>query len=68
VLVLVVWLVTGLVVLLVLGSVLFGVAGSLRRLARELGALERELEPVRTQVRATAERAATAGERPGDRR
>ena len=55
---LVVWIVTGLVVLAVLGSVLFGVAGSLRRLGRELDALDRELEPVRTQARATAARAA----------
>ena len=61
---LVVWIVTGLVVLAVLGSVLFGVAGSLRRLGSELDALDRELEPVRTQARATAARAAAVRDRP----
>jgi hypothetical protein len=55
---LVVWVVTGLVVLAVLGSVLVGVAGSLKRLGRELAALEEELEPLRAQVSATAARAA----------
>ena len=60
---LVVWGVTLLVVLVVLGSVLFGVAGALRRLGRELGALEQELEPVRTQAQATAARAAALGDR-----
>jgi hypothetical protein len=61
---LVVWGVTALVVLVVLGSVVFGVLGSLRRLGRELDALDRELEPVRTQARATAARAAALGDRP----
>ena len=65
---LVVWIVTGLVVLAVLGSVLFGVAGSLRRLGQELSALERELEPVRTQAQATAARAAAVRERRADGR
>ena len=58
---LVVWIVTGLIVLAVLGSVLFGVLGSLRRLGGELAALDRELEPLRTQARATAVRAAAVG-------
>jgi hypothetical protein len=60
---LVVWIVAGLVVLAVLGSVLFGLAGSLRRLGGELAALEREVEPVRTQVEKTAARAAVLRER-----
>ena len=65
---LVVWIVTGLVVVAVLGSVLFGVAGALRRLAGELSAFERELEPVRAQAQATAARAAAVRELPGNGR
>jgi hypothetical protein len=65
---LVVWIVTGLVVVAVLGSVLFGVAGALRRLGTELSAFERELEPVRTQAQATAARAAAVRERQADQR
>jgi predicted Holliday junction resolvase-like endonuclease len=60
---LVVWIVAVLVVLTVLGSVLFGLAGSLRRLRGELSALEREVEPVRTQAQQTAARAAAVRER-----
>ena len=63
---LVVWGVTGLVVLVVLGSVLFGVLGSLRRLGREAAALQRELEPVLAQGRQTAERAASVRGRPAN--
>ena len=62
-LLLVVWIVAALVVLVVLGSVLFGVAGSLRRLHGELAALEREVEPVRTQAQRTATRAAEVRQR-----
>ena len=65
---LVVWIVTGLVVVAVLGSVVFAVVGALRRLGRELSALEQELEPVRTQAQATAARAAAVRERPADGR
>ena len=60
---LVVWVVAGLVVLAVLGSVLFGLAGSLRRLGGELSALEREVEPVRTQIQQTATSAAAVRRR-----
>ena len=63
VLMLVVWIVAGLVVLAAFGSVLFGLAGSLRRLSGELSALEREVQPVRTQVEQTAARAAAVHER-----
>ena len=59
----VVWIVAVLVVLAVLGSVLFGLAGSLRRLGGELSALEREVAPVRTQAQQTAARAAAVRER-----
>ena len=60
---LVVWIVTALVVVAVLGSVLFGLAGSLRRLGGELSALEREVAPVRTQAQQTAARASAVRER-----
>ena len=60
---LVVWIVAGLVVLAVLGSVLFGLAGSLRRLGGELSALERAVEPVRTEAQRTATRAAAVRQR-----
>ena len=60
---LVVWIVAGLVVLAVLGSVLFGLAGSLRRLGRELSAFDRELQPVLAQAQQTAARAAAVRER-----
>ena len=63
---LVVWIVAGLVVLAVLGSLLFGLAGSLRRLGGELAALEREVAPVRTQAQQTAARAAAGRERPAE--
>ena len=63
---LVVWVVAGLVALAVLGSVLVGVLGSLRRLGGELAALERDLQPVRSQAAATAAHAAAVGGRPGD--
>ncbi len=63
---LVVWVVTALVVLVVLGSVLFGVLGALRRLGRELDAFDRELAPVRSQAQATAARAAELRAGPAD--
>jgi hypothetical protein len=63
---LVVWIVAVLVALAVLGSVLFGVAGSLRRLRGELAALQREVEPVRAQAQQTAVRAAAVRERSSD--
>jgi hypothetical protein len=43
--------------------VLFGLAGSLRRFRGELSALQREVEPVRTQAQQTAARAAAVRER-----
>jgi hypothetical protein len=60
---LVVWIVAGLVVLAVLGSVLFGLAGSLRRLRRELSAFERELQPVLDEAQGAAARATALRER-----
>ncbi len=55
---LVVWGVTALLALVVLGSVLFVVVGSLRRLGRELQAAEREVRPLLEQAQATGARAA----------
>ena len=63
---LVVWVVAALIALVVLGSVLFLVVGSLRRLGRELDAFDRELAPVRTQAQATAARAAALRGGPSD--
>jgi hypothetical protein len=57
VLLLIVWIVAGLVVLAVLGSVLFGVFSSMRRLGRELAAFEGELRPVLEQAQQSAARA-----------
>jgi hypothetical protein len=55
---LIVWTVTGMVVLAVLGSVGVGLLGALRRLGRELAAFEGELRPVLEQAEASAVRAA----------
>ena len=63
---LVVWGVTALVVLVVLGSVVFGVAGSSRRLGREAAALQQELEPVLGAAQQTAALAAARRERPAN--
>jgi predicted Holliday junction resolvase-like endonuclease len=63
VLLLIVWVVTGLVVLVVLGSVLFGVVSSLRRLGREVAAFRSELQPVLEQAQRSAARAAAVRER-----
>ncbi len=60
---LVVWIVAGLVAATVLGGVLFGVFGSLRRLSGELTAFERELRPVAEQAQRAAARAAAVRER-----
>jgi hypothetical protein len=59
---LIVWIVAGLVVLAVLGSVLFGVFGSLRRLGKEVAAFETEVRPVLERAQASAARAAAVRE------
>ena len=61
-LLLIVWIVTGVVVLAVLGSVLFGVVGALRRLGREVEGFQRELAPVLDDVQRTAARATAVQE------
>jgi hypothetical protein len=59
---LIVWIVAGVVVLAVLGSVLFGVVGSLRRLGREVHGFQQELAPLLAQAQQTATRAAAVQE------
>ena len=62
-LLLIVWIVAGLVVLVVLGSVLFGVVSSLRRLGREVAAFQSEVQPVLEQAQRSAARAEAVRER-----
>jgi hypothetical protein len=59
---LIVWIVAGVVVLAVLGSVLFGVVGSLRRLGREVHGFQRELAPLVAQAQEAATRATAVQE------
>jgi hypothetical protein len=66
VLLLVVWIAVAVVVLVVLGSVGYGLVGAMQRLRREVAALDRDLRPVlaqvQAQVQASTERvAATRG-------
>jgi hypothetical protein len=62
VLLLIVWIVTGVVVLAVLGSVIFGVVASLRRLGREVHGFQQDLAPLLDQAQQTAARAAAVQE------
>jgi hypothetical protein len=50
VLLLVVWIAVAVVVLVVLGSVGYGLVGAMRRLRREVAVLDRDLRPVLDQV------------------
>ena len=56
--VLIVWIVVAVLAVVVLGVLAFGVLGALGRLNRELRALERDVQPLRVEAQATAERAA----------
>ena len=60
-LLLIIWIAVAVVVLVVLGSVVFGVVGAMKRLSREVAALDRDLRPVLAQVQETAARAAASG-------
>lgn len=60
-LLLVVWIAVAVVVLVVLGSIVFGLVGSMERLGREVAALDRDLRPVLAQVQEAATRAAATG-------
>lgn len=57
-LLLVVWLVVGVLAVLVLGGVAYGVLGAAARLRREVEAVDRDLRPVLEDVQRTAARAA----------
>ena len=59
-LLLVVWIAVAVVVVVVLGSLVFGLVGALTRLGREVAALDAELRPVLAQVQATSERISAA--------
>ncbi|SDE54445.1 hypothetical protein SAMN05660485_01020 [Blastococcus fimeti] len=54
----VVWIVVVVLAVVVLGALAYGVLGARARLAREVTAFEREVQPLLDQVAATAERAA----------
>nr|WP_204331342.1 hypothetical protein [Geodermatophilus sabuli] len=55
---LVVWIAVAVLAVVVLGVLAYGLVGALRRLTGELAAFDRELAPVRSQLQATAARAA----------
>jgi type II secretory pathway pseudopilin PulG len=57
VLLLVVWIVVGVLALVVLGALAYGVQGARTRLAREVTAFEREVRPLLTEAQAAAARA-----------
>jgi hypothetical protein len=60
-----VWVAIAVLAVLVLGMLGYGLLGALQRLTREVRALERALQPLRTEVRQTMDRA--AAQRSGDR-
>jgi len=55
---LIVWIVVAVLAVLVLGVLAYGLLGAAGRLGRELRALERDVQPLRTEAQATAQRAA----------
>jgi hypothetical protein len=60
VLLLIVWIAVAVVLVVVLGSVAFGLVGAMKRLGREVAALDRDLRPVLQQVQETVARAAAS--------
>ena len=60
-----VWVAIAVLAVLVLGMLGYGLLGALQRLTREVRALERALQPLRTEVKQTMDRA--AAQRSGDR-
>ena len=65
------WVVWGVVVVLsvvVLGALAYGVLGARVRLAREVTAFEREVQPLLDQITATADRATRTDDESADRR
>ena len=59
-LLLIVWIAVAVVVLVVLGSIVFGLVGAMKRLGREVAALDADLRPVLAQVQETAARISAA--------
>jgi hypothetical protein len=61
--VVVLWVWVGVAVLsvVVLGGLVYGVLGALKRLSGEMAALDRDLRPVLTEVQKTLARVAEAG-------
>ena len=55
-LLLVVWIVVGVLAVVVLGALAYGVQGARTRLAREVTAFEREVRPLLTEAQAAAAR------------
>jgi hypothetical protein len=51
---LIVWIAVAVVAVVVLGSIAYGLVGAMRRLGREIAALDRDLRPVLAQVQASA--------------
>jgi hypothetical protein len=60
---LVVWIAVAVLAVVVLGILAFGLVGALRRLGREVTALQAELQPVLAEVQATAARAGEVADR-----
>ena len=60
---LVVWIVVGVLAVVVLGALAYGVQGARVRLAREVTAFEREVRPLLDQVTSTADRVARTDDR-----
>lgn len=56
-LLLVVWVVVVVLSVVVLGALAYGVLGARARLAREVSAFEREVQPLLDRIAATADRA-----------
>ena len=62
-LLLVVWIVVGVLSLVVLGALAYGVQGARARLTREVSAFEREVRPLLDRVADTSERVARTDDR-----
>jgi hypothetical protein len=60
---LVVWIAVAVLAVVVLGILAYGLLGALRRLGREVTALQAELRPVLAEVQVTAARATDVADR-----
>ena len=64
--VLYVWIAVAVLALVVLGGLVFAVLGAVRRLGREMAALDREVRPVLEQAQQASARATDAGGGPAN--